>query len=140
MTKPCAFCSYAAGCGPEELIVHGDEHVLVVPSLHQKPHNRGHCLVFTRAHVSNIYELSNTIAAPVLRAVSAAARAAKAAFSADGISVRQNNDAASGQDVFHLHFHIVPRFTGDDFETARYERLDERTRIIQAEALRRALA
>ena len=36
----------------------------------------------------------------------------KAAFGADGVAVYQFNEAASGQSVFHLHFHIVPRFEG----------------------------
>ena len=109
-----------------------------MPSLRQKRRNRGHCLVVTRDHVPSIYEVPDVLAAPVLRAVAAAARAAKRAFSADGVSVRQNNDVAGGQDVFHLHFHVVPRFHGDDFEAAPYEKVVERARIEQASALRRA--
>jgi diadenosine tetraphosphate (Ap4A) HIT family hydrolase len=40
--------------------------------------------------------------------------------------------------VFHIHFHVVPRFDGDDFEAATYAPVEERIRIVQAEALRRA--
>ena len=40
--------------------------------------------------------------------------------------------------VAYLHFHIVPRFLGDDFDTVPHENVDERIRIEQAEALRRA--
>jgi histidine triad (HIT) family protein len=36
--------------------------------------------------------------------------AAKKAFAADGISIMQFNEAAGGQSVFHLHFHVMPRF------------------------------
>jgi histidine triad (HIT) family protein len=136
--KPCPLCSYTTGSFTHELIVHQDQDVLVVPCLDQRRKNRGHCLVFTRLHVPNIYELSSALAAPILRAVSATARATKKAFAADGVSVRQNNDAAGSQDVFHLHFHVVPRFHGDDFEAAEFQRLDEPTRTAQAEALRRA--
>jgi diadenosine tetraphosphate (Ap4A) HIT family hydrolase len=138
MATSCPFCSYAVGRFTRELIVYEDGDVLVVPCKGQKRSNRGHCLVVTRAHIPNIYELPHTLSAPILRTVSAAARASRKAFSADGVSLRQNNDAASGQDVFHLHFHIVPRFVGDDFDTAPYENVDERIRIEQAEALRRA--
>src|SRR5687768_1535517 len=136
--QSCPLCLYDAGRFTRELIVYEDEAVLVVPGLHQKRRNHGHCLVITREHVPDIYALADTLAGPVLRAVSAAARATKKAFTADGVSVRQNNDPAGGQDVFHLHFHVVPRFTGDDFDIAEYQGLSERTRIEQAEAVRRA--
>jgi len=134
----CPFCAYAAGRFSRELIVYEDATVLVMPSKDQKRTNRGHCLVVTRAHIPNIYELPGGDAAPVLAAVSAAARASKQAFSADGVSLRQNNEPAGGQDVFHLHFHVVPRFLEDDFDTAPYETVDEPTRRQQADELRRA--
>jgi diadenosine tetraphosphate (Ap4A) HIT family hydrolase len=136
MEISCPFCAYVLGKVPKELIVYEDEDVLVIPCKGQKRSNRGHCLVVTRKHISNIYELSHELSTPILAAVSAAARATKKAFSAEGISLRQNNEAASGQDVFHLHFHIVPRFSGDEFDAARYEQVDEQTRIHQAEMLR----
>ena len=94
-------------------------------------------LVITREHVPDLYALPDTLAGPVLRAVAAAARATKKAFTADGVSVRQNTDPAGGQDVFHVHCHVVPRFAGDDFDIADYQRLSERTRSDQAEAMRR---
>ena len=135
--QSCPFCLYGAGAFTRELIVYEDHDVLVVPSLHQKRRNHGHCLVITREHVPDLYALPDTLAGPVLRAVAAAARATKKAFTADGVSVRQNNDPAGGQDVFHVHCHVVPRFAGDDFDIADYQRLSERTRIDQAEAMRR---
>jgi diadenosine tetraphosphate (Ap4A) HIT family hydrolase len=137
MSTTCPFCSYVVGRFTRDLIVYEDDDVLVVPCKGQKHSNRGHCIVATRAHIQNIYELPHSLAGAVLRTVAVAARASKTAFSADGVSVRQNNDAASGQDVFHLHFHVVPRFLGDDFDTAPYETVDEGIRLDQAEALRR---
>ena len=44
------------------------------------------------------------------------ARAATAALGADGASVYQFNEAAGGQVVFHLHFHVIPRFEGDELK------------------------
>ena len=136
--RSCPLCKYDAGGFTRGLIVYEDQAVLVVPSLHQKRRNHGHCLVITREHVPNIYALPDTLAGPVLRAVAAAASATKQAFAADGVSVRQNNDPAGGQDVFHVHFHVVPRFDGDDFDIAEYQQLSERTRIDQAVVLRGA--
>jgi len=107
-----------------------------MPAKHQKPRNRGHCLVVTRGHVPNIYGLPANSMAPLLAAVASASRASKKAFAADGITVRQNNDPAGGQDVFHVHFHVVPRFLDDDFELGPYEIIDEPARAEQAAALR----
>jgi len=71
----CPFCSYAAGRFGRELIVYEDDKILVIPSLHQKSGNRGHCLVVTREHVPNLYDLPGGDAAPLLAAASAAATA-----------------------------------------------------------------
>jgi histidine triad (HIT) family protein len=73
------------------------------------------------------------------------AAAVKAEFRADGVSVRQNNEQHGGQDVFHVHFHVIPRFEGDEFASGkdRYPLgavevpLDER--VEQAGRLSRAL-
>ena len=62
--------------------------------------------------------------------------ATKQAFRADGISVRQNNEAAAGQDVFHFHVHVVPRYALDTFELDVYEEVPEAVRVDQARALR----
>ena len=133
----CPFCAYGNGEISRGLIVYEDEHVLVVPSKHQKRGNQGHCLVITRSHISDIYEIPAELSSPILQTMSTASRALRRAFSADGVSLRQNNGAASGQDVFHLHFHLVPRFSGDDFDGESYQIADERARLDQAEELRR---
>jgi diadenosine tetraphosphate (Ap4A) HIT family hydrolase len=77
-------------------------------------------VVATRAHIPALYDLSAGLADALLQTVAQTARCVKEAFRADGISVRQNNEPAGGQDVFHIHFHVVPRFDGDDFEEATY--------------------
>jgi histidine triad (HIT) family protein len=50
--------------------------------------------------------------AAVMATVKKVANAAKMAFDADGITLQQFNEAAGGQEIFHLHFHIHPRHTG----------------------------
>jgi len=73
-----------------------------------------------REHIANIYDLPDRLSGPVLSTAARIARAAKAAFRADGITLRQNNDAASDQHLFHFHLHVIPRFTadGDPFRSA----------------------
>ncbi len=75
--------------------------------------NAGHTLVVPRAHIRNLYELPDKLAAPILSMAARVARAAKRAFAADGITLRQNNEAASDQHLFHFHLHVIPRHAGD---------------------------
>ena len=105
-------------------------------SLHQKPHNRGHVLVIPKNHVTDLFESPRILDAPLLSALRLTSNAVKKAFSADGIQVRQNNGASAGQDVFHLHFHVIPRYDGDDFEDQDYEILSYGDRIALADKLK----
>ncbi len=73
----------------------------------------GHSLVVPRQHVENIYELPNALAGPVLSMAGRIARVVKHTFAADGVTLRQNNDPASDQHLFHFHLHVIPRFSGD---------------------------
>ncbi len=73
----------------------------------------GHTLVMPRRHIQNIYELPDAAAGPILSAAAIVARAAKQILTADGVTLRQNNEAASDQHLFHFHLHVIPRFAGD---------------------------
>ena len=120
----CSFCEMAAGRSDDpDLTVFEDQQVFARISLHQKPGNHGHVLVIPKKHIQNIYELSPDLDAALMSALRLLARAVKKAFSAEGIHIRQNNEAAAGQDVFHLHFHVIPRYQDDAFETKQYEKL-----------------
>lgn len=76
------------------------------------PQSHGHTLIVPRAASRNLLDADPTVLAHVVTVVQRVARAAKTAFMADGISVMQFNEAAGGQSVFHLHFHVIPRFEG----------------------------
>jgi histidine triad (HIT) family protein len=76
-------------------------------------------LVIPVPHFAHIYEINHEIAAPLMTTLSRVATAVKSAFSADGISIRQNNEPHGGQDVFHVHFHVIPRFADDGFATGK---------------------
>ena len=132
----CVFCRIASGSTEPELTVHEDKHVFVQISLHQKPRNRGHVLVIPKHHVTNLFESPSILDAPLLATLRRASIAVKKAFSADGVQVRQNNGAAAGQDVFHLHFHVIPRYNEDNFEDVDYEILPLGDRIALADKLK----
>ena len=90
--------------------VYEDAHV--VAFMDAMPQAAGHTLVVPRAACRNILDAGPDVLPHILPVVQRIARAAKVAFAADGISVLQFNEAAGGQSVFHLHFHVVPRFDG----------------------------
>lgn len=76
------------------------------------PISKGHALVIPKAKARNVLDASPEALAAVAVTVGRVARAAKAAFEADGVAIMQFNEAPAGQSVFHLHFHVVPRWVG----------------------------
>jgi histidine triad (HIT) family protein len=106
----CVFCRIVAKEIPAT-VVHEDEHTLAFMDIGQV--NPGHVLVALKKHAENIFALEDAQAAAVFRASAKVARAIRAAFEPQGLSVYQANGAAAGQTVFHLHIHLVPRYEGD---------------------------
>nr|WP_250808867.1 HIT family protein [Neorhizobium tomejilense] len=76
------------------------------------PQSPGHLLVVPKAPSRNILDADPAVLSKVIPVVQKLARAAKEAFEADGITVIQFNEPAAGQTVYHLHFHVVPRYEG----------------------------
>ena len=76
------------------------------------PRGTGHCLVIPKRSFRNLLDVDAASLAAVISAVQKVGRAAVAAFDADGLTIQQFNESAGGQVVFHLHFHILPRFEG----------------------------
>ena len=76
------------------------------------PRTDGHCLVIPKTPCRNMLDATPAQLAACMATVNKVSNAAKRAFEADGITLQQFNEAAGGQEVFHLHFHIHPRHTG----------------------------
>ena len=77
------------------------------------PQGRGHTLVIhKRAHARNLLDVEPEPLQQVMLTVQRIARAMRAALKPDGIFVAQFNGAASGQTIYHLHVHIIPRWEG----------------------------
>ncbi len=90
--------------------VYEDEHAVAIMDV--MPQGAGHTLVLPRAASRNLLDADPATFAPVMAVVQKVARAVKEAFDADGVTVMQFNEPASGQSVFHLHFHVIPRIEG----------------------------
>ncbi len=76
------------------------------------PRGDGHVLVIPKTKARNILDASADDLFEVMKAVQIVGKAAKEALSADGLTIQQFNESAGGQVVFHLHFHVIPRFDG----------------------------
>ena len=72
------------------------------------PRADGHVLVIPKAPARNLLDLPAAELARFMPSVQAVAQAVKAGMAAEGILVQQFNERASGQVVFHLHFHVLP--------------------------------
>jgi histidine triad (HIT) family protein len=77
-----------------------------------RPVNEGHTLVIPKEHYVDIYDIPSELLGKVHQTSKTIALAVKKAVNADGISIIQQNEKAAGQDIFHLHVHIIPRYTG----------------------------
>ena len=77
------------------------------------PRADGHMLVIPKTPCRNMLDASPEQLAAVMATVQKISHAALEAFDAQGITLQQFNEAAGGQEVFHLHFHILPRRDGD---------------------------
>ena len=111
----CVFCRIVAGQIPSTR-VYEDELAVAFMDIGQV--NPGHVLVALKAHAESLYELDDAQAAAVQRAAARVARAIRAAFAPQGLSVYQANGKPAGQTVFHYHVHLVPRFEGDGMALA----------------------
>lgn len=77
------------------------------------PQSRGHTLIVPKnVRARNFLELSDDKVAPLMASVQRITRAVDKALKPDGIVVTQFNGAPAGQTIFHLHFHIIPRYEG----------------------------
>jgi histidine triad (HIT) family protein len=109
------FCRIVRGELTPGVVAFRDSQTAVFPSRAQQPRNRGHMLVVPIRHVEQIHDIDRDVAGPLMTTLARVAAAVKAVCSADGVSIRQNNGRHGGQDVFHVHFHVVPRFADDGF-------------------------
>ncbi|HEY4204742.1 MAG TPA: HIT family protein [Xanthobacteraceae bacterium] len=90
--------------------VYENDHVLAFLDI--MPRAPGHTLVIPKAPARNLLDISADDFAHVARATRLIARAAMPTFDAHGMMIVQFSEPASGQEVYHLHMHVIPRFDG----------------------------
>ncbi|RAK51015.1 HIT family protein [Phenylobacterium deserti] len=88
-----------------------DEHVFAFMDVF--PQAKGHTLVIPkRSQARNLLEEEPQVLSELILGVQRVARAVRSALQPDGIVITQFNGAPAGQTIFHLHFHIIPRWDG----------------------------
>jgi|TARA_Y100000310_G_scaffold78523_1_gene75200 histidine triad (HIT) family protein len=108
--EQCIFCKIVSGEIPGYK-VYEDEEVLALLDI--RPVNAGHVLVIPKEHYIVLPQVPDDLAERLMLVVKYLSGAVFEMTGAHGINVIQNNGAASGQEVPHVHFHIIPRYEGD---------------------------
>jgi histidine triad (HIT) family protein len=106
----CVFCKMVAGQIPVTKIY---EDNVVLSFLDIGPISDGHTLVIPKQHFEKLHQCPAEILGRVASRLGKIAKAVAAAMNSDSYNVLCNNGRAAGQLVEHLHFHIIPRNTGD---------------------------
>lgn len=111
MSEDCIFCKIIQEEIPSHK-VYEDEKVLAF--LDTNPVSKGHTLVVPKQHVEDIHEAEEMDY--IWDALVDVSNAVKSAFDPAGMNITQNNGEVAGQDVFHLHFHVTPRYDGSEID------------------------
>lgn len=108
---------------PANILYEDDD---VIAFLDAFPISKGHTLVVPKEKVENIYDLSEESGTHVMKAISKVARALRETYHPDGLNVLQNNGTFASQSVFHIHFHLIPRYKDEhDGFGIKWEDMDQ---------------
>lgn len=117
--------------------VYEDAHTLAFMDV--MPQSPGHTLAIPKSAAENLFELAPESLAATILTTQRIARAIKKAFDPPGILIAQLNGLGAGQSVFHIHFHIIPRYEGLDLKLHARELADPKDLARQAEKIQAAL-
>ena len=99
----CIFCKIINHQVPSFIIAEND-NVIAFVSRHNDP------LVVQKKHIKDIYELDDQTGSEIIKELNKIAKAVKKGLGCDGVYITQANEPAAGHDVFHIHFHVYPKW------------------------------
>lgn len=103
------FAKILRGEIPSEKLYEDDETYVFMDIM---PRADGHCLIIPKTPCRNMLDATPEQLTACLKTVQKMGHAVMQAFGAEGVTVQQFNEAAGGQEVFHLHYHVLPRHEG----------------------------
>jgi ATP adenylyltransferase len=114
--KGCIFCEFPAAPPAQDranLVVHRSAHAFTC--LNRYPYNSGHLMVIPRAHVSDLGALPGEAHADLQEELRRALAVVRRVYAPEGMNVGMNLGKAAGAGIAdHLHWHVVPRWVGDN--------------------------
>lgn len=130
MENKCIFCSIIKGDLPAS-VVYEDEDLLAIMDI--RPINPGHVLVMPKSCYQYLHQVPHNLTQKLFNTV---ARIEKALWETEGIicegtNILQNNGRSAWQEINHVHFHVIPRFSGDGFKIKFQSKSLEREELEQ---------
>jgi histidine triad (HIT) family protein len=111
--EPCVFCELVARKRPISVIAETKD---VLAFMDIRPVNPGHVLIVQKRHAAYLADLDPTVAGHIFAmGMRVAAALRKSGVRCEGVNLFLADGAAAGQEVFHAHLHVFPRFAGDGF-------------------------
>lgn len=132
----CVFCKIISRDIPSEIVY---EDADVVAFMDIRPVTRGHALVVPKKHSKDILETDETDLHKTIVAARKISAAIIRTVGAEAFTISTNRGEAAGQTVFHLHFHIIPRFAKDGLKPWPHQASEPQTRKEIAEAIKKNL-
>ena len=117
--------------------IHEDDRTLAFMDI--MPRSPGHCLVIPKAPARNLLDCDQADLAACIAVAKKLSAAVMRAFGVGGVTLLQANEPAAGQEVFHLHFHIIPRSDGEQLRPPASEMESVEVLMANAEKIRAAL-
>lgn len=128
METTCIFCKIIKGDLPASIVFENDEIIAIMDI---QPINIGHVLVMPKQCYTTLREVPTALAQKIFGVVS---KIEKAIWNIEGVqcegtNILQNNGRSAWQEVYHVHFHIIPRFAGDNFRIKYKPKHPKRTEL-----------
>jgi histidine triad (HIT) family protein len=133
----CIFCKIIRGELPAEKIYEDDK---IFSFLDLRPSSKGHSLIVHKVHTPDFQTAPDQILIELMPPIKKIAEAVMKTTGAEGYNLSANNGKVAGQVIFHLHFHLVPRYAGDHLKLFPQAQSDTKSSKDGAETLKKNLS